>query len=274
MNGTLTIVTAPTTTTLATSTTSAQYGDPVTLTATVSPSGATGTVIFMQGAKVLGTGTVSGGVATLTTSTLPAGTYTITSSYQGDTDYGASTSGPVTLTISPRTAPGGGAALTVTVADASRPYGQGNPAFSYTRHGHTGERRYICHGSHRRARLLDHCHINVSGRDLSHIGRGSQLEQLCDRLRERHAHRGQGHAGAEWVGEYHADLFAEPIELWPIGHLHSNGPKRSHRHGAVRGRRDGAGHGSHQWHDSNLDHKYANSGNPSGDSGLQRRCEL
>ncbi|HXP08168.1 MAG TPA: Ig-like domain repeat protein [Acidobacteriaceae bacterium] len=132
VNGTLTIVTAPTTTTLATSTTSAQYGDPVTLTATVSPSGATGTVLFMQGAKVLGTGTVSGGVATLTTSTLPAGSYTITSSYQGDTDYGASTSGSVTFTVTPRTAPGGGAALTVTVANASRAYGQGNPAFTYS----------------------------------------------------------------------------------------------------------------------------------------------
>ena len=132
VNGTLTIVTAPTTTALATSTTSAQYGDPVTLTATVSPSGATGTVLFMQGAKVVGTGTVSGGVATLTTSTLPAGSYTITSSYQGDTDYGASTSGPVTFTVTPRTAPGGGAALTVTVANANRAYGQGNPAFTYS----------------------------------------------------------------------------------------------------------------------------------------------
>ena len=125
-------MTAPTTTTLATSTASAQYGDPVTLTATVAPSDATGTVVFMQGSQMLGTGTVSGGVATLTTSSLPAGTYTITSSYQGDTDYGASTSGPVTLTITPRTAPGGGPALTVTVADASRLYGQGNPAFTYS----------------------------------------------------------------------------------------------------------------------------------------------
>ena len=86
----------------------------------MAPSGATGTVLFMQGANVLGTGTVSGGVATLTTATLNAGTYTITSSYQGDTDYGASTSGPITLTISPRSGPGGTAALTVTVADASR----------------------------------------------------------------------------------------------------------------------------------------------------------
>jgi hypothetical protein len=132
VNGTLTIVTAPTTTALATGTTSAQYGDPVTLTATVAPSGATGTVLFMQGSDVLGTGTTSGGVATLTTSTLPAGTYTITSSYQGDTDYGASTSGPITLSIARRTGPGGTAALTITVGDATRSYGEGNPAFSYT----------------------------------------------------------------------------------------------------------------------------------------------
>jgi hypothetical protein len=132
VNGTLTIVSASTTTTLTTSTNSAQYGDPITLTATVAPSGATGTVVFMNGSTVLGTGTVSGGVATLTTTMLSAGTYTITSSYQGDANYGASTSGPVSITVNPRTAPGGGAALIVTASDASRAYGQGNPAFSYT----------------------------------------------------------------------------------------------------------------------------------------------
>jgi hypothetical protein len=130
--GALAIVIAPTTTTLTTSTASTQYGDPVTLTATVAPSAATGTVLFMQGANVLGTGTISGGVATLTTSSLPAGTYTITSSYQGDANYGASTSGPITLTIARKTGPGGTAALTITVGDATRSYGEGNPAFSYT----------------------------------------------------------------------------------------------------------------------------------------------
>jgi len=132
VNGTLTIASGPTTTTLTSSTNSAQYGDPITLTATVAQSGATGTVVFMNGSTVLGTGTVSGGVATLTTSSLPAGSYTITSTYQGDTNYGASTSAPITLTIGRRTGPGGTAALTVTVANASRLYGQGNPAFSYS----------------------------------------------------------------------------------------------------------------------------------------------
>jgi hypothetical protein len=63
---------------------------------------------------------------------LPAGSYTITASYQGDANYGASTSTPINITVNPRTAAGGGAALTVTVANASRLYGQGNPAFSYS----------------------------------------------------------------------------------------------------------------------------------------------
>ena len=132
VNGTLTIVNAPTTTTLIISTAAAQYGDPVTLTATVAPSGATGTVVFLQGSTVLGTAIVTNGVATLTTSALNAGSYTITASYQGDGNYGASTSTPAPLTINPRTGPGGGAALTITVQDASRFYGQGNPAFTYT----------------------------------------------------------------------------------------------------------------------------------------------
>ena len=122
--GTLTVVAAPTTTTLTTSNAGAQYGDAVTLTATVAPSDARGTVLFMQGSTILGTGIVTNGVATLTISSLSAGGYTITSSYQGDTNYGSSTSSPVTVTISPRTAPGGGAALTITVGDASRRAGR------------------------------------------------------------------------------------------------------------------------------------------------------
>lgn len=132
VNGTLTIVAAPTTTTLTSSTASAQYGEPVTLTATVAPSGATGTVLFMEGSTVLGTGTVSNGVARLTTSSLNAGAYTITATYEGDTNYSASTSAPITLTIGQRTGSGGTAALTVTVGNASRAYGQGNPAFTYS----------------------------------------------------------------------------------------------------------------------------------------------
>ncbi len=130
--GILTIVSASTTTTLATSATSTQYGDSVTLTATVTPSGTTGIVEFNQGATVLGQGTLSNGVATFTTTALNAETHTLTASYSGDSNYSESTSGAVTITVAKKTAASGGAALTVTVNDASRLTGQGNPAFSHT----------------------------------------------------------------------------------------------------------------------------------------------
>jgi hypothetical protein len=130
--GTLSIASTSTTATLALSTASTQYGDPVTLTTTIVPSGATGTVVFSEGTVVLGTGTVAGGVATLTISTLQAGSHSITSSYSGDGNFGGSTTGSVTVNVSQKVGPGGGAALTITVNDANRPFGQGNPAFSYT----------------------------------------------------------------------------------------------------------------------------------------------
>jgi hypothetical protein len=69
--------------------------NPTTFTAAVS-SGAstpTGTVNFMDGATLLGQGTLSSGVATLTTSSLAAGTHTITVAYQGDTNFIAVISG-------------------------------------------------------------------------------------------------------------------------------------------------------------------------------------
>ncbi len=109
-----------------------QYGNPATLTATVFPTTATGTVVFSNGSTVVGTAIVSGGIATFTGSTQSVGTKIITTSYLGDTNHAASTSSPVTATVTPRTGPNGGAALTVTVTNASRQYGQGNPAFSYT----------------------------------------------------------------------------------------------------------------------------------------------
>jgi YVTN family beta-propeller protein len=138
---TLTIVTATTTTALAimtpttttgqTKSVTSQYGDPATLTATVAPTNATGTVVFSNGSTVVGTATVSGGTATFTGSTQSVGTKIITTSYQGDANYAASTSSPVTAIVTPRTGLDGGAALTVTVTNANRQYGQGNPAFSY-----------------------------------------------------------------------------------------------------------------------------------------------
>ncbi len=70
-------------------------GAPVTFTATVTPSAATGSVTFMDGVNVEGTAPLNGGVATLTVS-LPSGNQSLTAVYTGDTVYGQSTS-PVVL---------------------------------------------------------------------------------------------------------------------------------------------------------------------------------
>ncbi len=93
-----------TTTTLASSPNPSTFGQAVTLTATVSTTAAGmlvpgGTVTFLEGTTVLGTGTLSNGMATLTISTLTAGTHTITARYEGDVNFTGSTSTAVTQTV-------------------------------------------------------------------------------------------------------------------------------------------------------------------------------
>jgi plastocyanin len=78
-----------TTTTLTSSPNPSLFGQLVTLTATVSAvSGLpTGTVTFSEGALILGTGTLSGGIATLTISTLALGPHPLTATYNGDASF-------------------------------------------------------------------------------------------------------------------------------------------------------------------------------------------
>ena len=126
VNGTLTIAAGgSTTTTLSANPASAQFGTPITFTATVAPSGATGAVNFSSGVIVLGTGTLLGGVATLITSSLNVGTYNITATYPGDTNYSASASGPITVTIAKAT-PGQGGTQAVTGVSSLNPSDFGN----------------------------------------------------------------------------------------------------------------------------------------------------
>jgi hypothetical protein len=100
------ITKAPTTTALTTSaTTGVAVGDPVTFTATVSSTTATGNVTFNEGSTVLGTSASAAGVATLTTSALAAGTHSITATYVGDLAFNASTSSAVTVTVQGTTGP-------------------------------------------------------------------------------------------------------------------------------------------------------------------------
>jgi Bacterial Ig-like domain (group 3) len=62
----------------------------------------TGTVTFKDGATTLGTGTLNGSSqASLILPSLSAGTHSITALYAGETKYAASTSVPVTVTVTP-----------------------------------------------------------------------------------------------------------------------------------------------------------------------------
>ena len=93
----VTVAQGTTTTTVSFSPTLPVYGQVVTLTATITPgaTGAaspTGTVDFFNGSTLIGTGTVTNGVATLNTTALPVGTTDVTAQYLGDSNYSGSTS--------------------------------------------------------------------------------------------------------------------------------------------------------------------------------------
>ena len=90
------------------------------MTATVSviPPGAgtpTGSVMFLNGAAMLGTATLNAaGQAMLTTSSLTLGAHTITARYVGDPSFATSTSSALTVTVAK-------AATTTTVSAAANP---------------------------------------------------------------------------------------------------------------------------------------------------------
>jgi hypothetical protein len=95
---------APSTLSLASSPgTAGAYGSTVTLTATVSGGAATGSVIFYDGAVLLGTGTVNvSGLASYATTTLALGSHSVTATYAGDSTLGSSVSESVIYSISPK----------------------------------------------------------------------------------------------------------------------------------------------------------------------------
>jgi len=80
------------------STNPTQTGQQVTYTATVTPSNASGTVVFLNGTNTMGTGTLSGGIATFSTTFNP-GSYSITAQYSGDANYLPTTSSSITQTV-------------------------------------------------------------------------------------------------------------------------------------------------------------------------------
>jgi hypothetical protein len=116
---TVTAAAQSTTTALAAASNLVTAGQTLTLTATVNRSGIaalnlkaataqavqripqpTGTVSFMNGSTLLGTGTLSSsGVATLSTASLAPGTYSLTAEYSGSSSSLSSTSTAVSVTV-------------------------------------------------------------------------------------------------------------------------------------------------------------------------------
>ena len=71
----------------------------VTLTASVFPSAATGSVTFMDGTTTLGTVALTSGVATLILQPLTPGTHSLIASYPGDANFTGNDSAPLNLTV-------------------------------------------------------------------------------------------------------------------------------------------------------------------------------
>jgi hypothetical protein len=99
------VVKYPTTTALTSNLNPSTYGQPVTLTVTVTSAGPTptGTVTFKNGSTSMGSATLVAGVAKVTKSTLPAGTLAITVTYNGDTANNKSTSPTLSQVVSQAT---------------------------------------------------------------------------------------------------------------------------------------------------------------------------
>ncbi|WP_263367852.1 Ig-like domain repeat protein [Edaphobacter bradus] len=93
------------------------YSQAVTLTSTT-PSGATGSVTFMDGAITLGVATISGTAATISTTTLTAGSHNLTAVYSGDGSHSAGTS-PVVVQVVTQATP----TISVVAAPNPSPYG-------------------------------------------------------------------------------------------------------------------------------------------------------
>jgi uncharacterized repeat protein (TIGR03803 family) len=114
---------AATTTALTSSLNPSKYSQAVTFTAVVSSSAGVPpdgeTVMFANGATVLGTAALSSGSANFTVSVLPAGTAAVTAAYGGDLNFAASTSNTVKQVVNT-------AATTTTLTSSPNPstYGQ------------------------------------------------------------------------------------------------------------------------------------------------------
>lgn len=97
---TLSVATISTSITMVASNTAPQPGETITLTASVTPSQATGSVTFKDGGTPLGSPVaLVSGVATYSTADLSIGTHTLTAEYSGSLTYDGSTSSSVEVSL-------------------------------------------------------------------------------------------------------------------------------------------------------------------------------
>jgi hypothetical protein len=123
---------AASTTTLTASLASIAYGQKVTLTATVAGQyggTATGTVTFKIESTELGSAPLASGKVKFTTAYIPAGADSIIASYSADSNFAASKSSALSVTVSK-------AVLTVTAANQTAVYNQSLPELSYAVSGY------------------------------------------------------------------------------------------------------------------------------------------
>jgi trimeric autotransporter adhesin len=102
----LTALPEPTTLSLTANPSTFNQFQPAVLTATLTPHtaqnhNATGIVTFMAGTTVVGTASIANGIATLTTNKFPAGNDNVIAIYPGDTNFSASSSSPIAVSVVP-----------------------------------------------------------------------------------------------------------------------------------------------------------------------------
>ena len=81
-----------TTTALSSSQSPSSFGQPVKFTAKVTGLSPSGSVTYLDGGMLIGTGTLAAGMASFTISSLAVGSHSMTAQYGGDSSNAASTS--------------------------------------------------------------------------------------------------------------------------------------------------------------------------------------
>jgi hypothetical protein len=116
-NGTTSTGTTASSTTLTPASSSVTAGATDVLTATVSPTAATGTVTFLNSGTSIGTATLTSGTASYTATFASAGTESLTAEYLGNSTYESSTSPVATVTV---TAASDGASRVFPLTESAR----------------------------------------------------------------------------------------------------------------------------------------------------------